>query len=221
MTPELEKEIRILGLLDQLAHELGNDPVLADKMALRMETSAGGRKLRDTLIRRRSEQSYYNSEYAAALKPYLDNIEEANPVIFSKASFGGKVAIRTIYLRVYQAWLFLMDHDADALKYRGLKDRYEITQNPHDVRIRKKERMPVTLPAKIQAEQHDDIRALQERIDEFLTKEMETEMQVFEQNKLSLSEESIDIIKDSLTGLEGITFKVEKNLVKILRQKLS
>lgn len=219
MTPELEKEIRILGLLDQLAFELGSDAALAERMAARMETSAGGRKLRNLIINRRAEQSYYKEEFALALKPYLDAIETSNPVLFLKASFGN-IAIRTIYLRVYQSWLWLMDHHADKEKYKELKSRFEIQQNKHDVRIRRKTSVAdVTLVGTTQSEQHDDLVPLQNRIDEFLRKEMVLEHELFEENNLSLNQESIDVILDSLAGLEGIIAKVEKNCVKILRRK--
>lgn len=219
MTPAQEKELKVLGLIDQLAFELKDDARLADVIADRLEVSTNGRVLRDVLVRRRAEQSYYKQAYAEALKPYLDNIEEQNPILFSKASFPN-TAIRTIYLRVYQAWLWLMDHHADRDKYRALRTRFEIVQSKYDVRIRRKNVVNVQLPGAVRDEKYDDLLPLQNRITEFLTKPMTQEMELFEQNNLSLSEADQEVISDSLAGLEGVTAKVERNLVKILRKKI-
>lgn len=219
MTPELEKEIRILGLLDSLAYELGDNSALAEKMAARMECTQGGRKLRQVIMNRRGELSYYSEDYAMALKPYLDNIDNANPVLFLRSSFSN-IAVRTIYLRVYQAWLWLIDHHPDKAKYLELRSRYVIQQNKHDVRIAAKRTAPAELFGKVQSDAYDDVLPIQNKIDEFLRKEMTQEMEIFEQKNMSLSPESMDLILDSLTGLDGIIAKVEPNCVKILRKKV-
>ena len=221
----IEKELRVLLLVEQLARELKGDIELQDRVAEKLGSSMAGKELRSVLLQRRAAQAYYNEEYAEALKPSLDQMIASGiktTIEFSLANYPNK-SVRTIYLSVYQAWQYLRDHDENKLLYADLYNKTQITQNSRfGVRIRPIEtRAPVMRSVPVD-ERLDDILFLQNSITDAINKavaEQTIEFAIiFEKKNLSLSEESQNTIKDSLAGLEGITVITTEHSVKIARR---
>lgn len=220
----LDKEIQVLALMDQLNLLLRGDLDLQDKVAERLETGGTGRDLRNVVLRRRASLSYYNEDYAMQLKPYLNRMIESDctaPIEFPKHKYPG-TALRTIYLRVYQAWQYLRDHDAEKAKYIELWGKCQITQPRTGIRIiaKKSRHDELTLVGVEIEEKLDDILPLLNEIETAITTQVSQKTIVFEKNKLSLSPESIEKIRDSMLDVEGITAIVEPNRIKILKSPL-
>ena len=126
--------------------------------------------------------------------------------------------MRTLYLRIYQGWLWLNDNHPDKQKYIELKAASQIVQRPRvGVRIKRKGTVDTPLKGEEVEERFDDINRLQNLITEFLETPIEQDS-IFEQKNLSLSADNIDKIKDGLAGITGVISIVETNRVKILRK---
>lgn len=215
---QVNSELAVLAHMEAINKLLQGNPQLRDAVAEKLESGNLGRELREVVARRKAALSYYTEEHGEQLRPWLDKfIADGKPLEFKLAHYPN-TALRTLYLRIYQGWLWLNDNHPDKQKYIELKASTQIVQRPKvGVRIRRKGAVDMPLHGEEVAEKYDDINKLQNQITEFLEQPLEHDS-IFEQKNLSLSDEQINLIKDSLVGITGVTSIVEVNRVKILRK---
>lgn len=215
---QVNKELAVLAHMEAINKLLQGDEHLRDAVAEKLESGTLGKELRAVVSQRRAALSYYTEEHAEQIRPWLDkHIEDGKPVEF-KLSHYPNTALRTLYLRIYQGWLWLNDNHPDKQKYIELKAASQIVQRPRvGVRIKRKGTVDTPLKGEEVEERFDDINRLQNLITEFLETPIEQDS-IFEQKNLSLSADNIDKIKDGLAGITGVISIVETNRVKILRK---
>lgn len=222
MSPEVSKEIEVLALLDRLSYLLKDDPVVKERVSEQMSTSHTGRTLREIILQRRAHQFYYNKDEAEKLRKYLDAMIASNcasPIHFPPTP---RHSIRTLYLRIYQAWQWLRDQDENKQVYRDLYDKCAITQDRvRGVRIVPKQTSTGELNGFIaeDSESTDSLARIQIGITEALeTPQTEPVAIIYEKSNLTLDDDQVAAIKDTLAGLEGITLMIDKTSIKIMRR---
>jgi len=207
--------------LAELQKLLGNDQALADAMAEKLETMPVGIQMRSILMRKRKDLSYYNKPCADALRPILDRMIESREAQEFHISDYPHMSVRTIYLKIYQAWLWLIDHDDPDQKYANLKRDTKIPQKTAYVRIIFKDSIGSigTLHAHPVNLDMDHIGKLQAKISDFLDMAI-TEDTMFDEKKLSLTDEQLATIRDSVAGIpESMAkFMIEPTRIRILRR---
>jgi hypothetical protein len=116
----------------------------------------------------------------------------------------------------------LMDRHPDLslrTRYANLKRDTKISQMKHAVRIRFRNAVGENLIAENVNEDMDGIMKLQKKISDFLELDITQDTMLDEKN-LSLSDEQIDAIKDSLAGIpeDRIKLIVDSSRLRILRK---
>ena len=222
MPTEINKEIAVLSHLTEIQKLLAGDQNLADNLADKLEVLAVGKDLRSILMSRRVELSYYNEKCGYELMPILDRMLDTKmPQEFKTTTHIG-MSVRTLYLKVYQPWLWLMDRHPDLnlrARYANLKRDTKISQMKHAVRIRFRNAVGENLVAENVNEDMDGIMKLQKKISDFLDLDITQDTMLDEKN-LSLSDEQIDAIKDSLAGIpeDRIKLIIDSSRLRILRK---
>lgn len=219
MEEEIDKEIAILSLLRKVNELLGNNQNLADSVSEKLDLLPEGAKMRGMLINKRRDQSYYKESYAKLLYPVLDSMIEHHRDVDFKLINNPGVSLRTLYLRVYQSWLWIMDNTNDP-KYRKLYEESKISQIK-DVGVRIKYRgEPDSMNHEILTEKPDNLLAIQAKIDAFLAQDI-TKDTLFDsdgEGALSLSEEQITRIQEGLAGIPNLTVRIESSRIRIMRK---
>lgn len=219
---EINKEIAVLSHLSEIQKLLAGDQNLADNLADKLEVLSVGKDLRSLLMSRRTELSYYNEKCGLELMPILDRmIETKLPQEFKTSTHIG-MSVRTLYLKVYQPWLWLIDKHPNLeyrTRYSNLRRDTKISQMKSAVRIRYRNAVGENLIADIVNENLEGIVKLQKRISDFLELDITQDTMLDEKN-LSLSDEQIDAIKDSLAGIPEDKLKliVDHSRLRILRK---
>lgn len=210
----INKEIAILSLMQDIHKLLGTDAALASSVAEKLDTLEAGRNLRKMLVTRRADQPYYNERSGLALKPILDSIIETRNAYELRLADNPRLTVRTLYLKVYQAWLWLIDNHTDRDKYAQLKAECQIQQRPNSG-VRIIYRVGAIVGSAVLPEL-DDLNKLQNKITKFIEEPIETD-KMFEQDKLSLNPEQIELLSTSLRSIPDVRFNITASKVKILR----
>jgi hypothetical protein len=221
MSPELSPESKLLAHFEEIHKILGTNEALAESAAEMLERSPTTAGLRRALNKaQRSSLSYYKEKYAVALIPILDKLEqEQKPLFFLLSDFEPRISMRTLYLRIYQGWHWLMDYHPDKARFLRLWGDSVITcLRGKGVRIAPEAWTDIELKP------HEDKKSmltaaqLQRYISEAIEKEVTEPTIVLENNELSLTDDEIESIKDSLAGLPSITAIIEAHRIKILKK---
>jgi hypothetical protein len=218
----INKEIAVLSHLTEIQRLLAGDQNLANELADKLEVLSVGKDLRGLLMSRRSELSYYNEKCGMELAPILEQMLQSRLPQEFKVSTHPGMSVRTLYLKVYQPWLWLMDKHPDPVsraKYSNLRRDTKISQMKHAVRIRFRNAVGDNLVPDAVNEDMDGIMKLQKKISDFLEMDITQDTMLDEKN-LSLSQEQMDGIKDSLAGIpeDRVKLIVESSRLRILRK---
>lgn len=217
MPPEINKDVAVLSLLDDVIKLLGNDVALAERVQQKLEYIPRASSLRKIIVGKRGDQPYYGEKHALALKPVLDDIIATRTPRQFLVAHHPRTSIRTIYLKIYQSWLWLIDNHPEKEKYAKLKEETSLIQRDSGVRIMfKADDLIALVPEEINPAM-DNLQKLQNKITEFLEMDITTDI-LFDEKKLSLTEDQINVIKDSLAGLPNVVINIEPNRVRILRK---
>ena len=217
MSDAINKEIAILSHLQEIHKLLGTDSELANNVAVKLETLDVGNSVRSLLMGNRAKQPYYTEKCALALQPILDHIYDTKEAWEFKCADNPALTVRTMYLKVYQSWLWLCDKHPQKEKYRELKGKTMIAQRRGiGVRIYFRDTAEALQGSKVDLT-FDNFSKLQNEITKFLEQEL-TQSALFDRDGLSLSEEQINDIKDSLAGTDVTKVIVETSRVRILRK---
>lgn len=222
MNADLSPESKLLAHFEEINKILGTNATLADLAIQQLETSPTSVTLRRAMTKmQRTSLSYYKEKYALALIPILKQVHETQkPLYFLLSDFEPKISIRTLYLRIYQGWRWLMDYHADKDFYTSLWSANKIKMLPgKGVAIMPEEYIEVNLSPHESSKSLFTAAQLQRHITEAIEKPVTEPTIVYEQTDLSLTEDEISSIKDSLAGITNIVSIVESHRIKILKQQ--
>jgi hypothetical protein len=220
MSAELSPESKLLAHFEEIHKILGTNSTLADVAVQALEASPTAVTLRRAMTKmQRNSLSYYKEKYALALVPILQKLaEDKKPLYFLLTDFEPRISLRTLYLRVYQGWRWLMDFHPEREFYAKLWAENKIRMMPgKGISIAPEEHIEVEL------KMHTDVKStltagqLQRHISDAIEKPVTEPTIVYEQNELSLSDDEIMTIEASVAGITGITAIVEAHRIKILK----
>lgn len=214
-----DPKVEIQLLLQRIQELVVQNPGAAEEIALATNAIPAARSVRSLLMKNREKISYYSEEWGKAIKPVLDTmIATRNPQHFYLKDFPN-LAKKTLYLRIYNSWLWLIDNqDPDGI-YQKLKNETEISQAyATGIRIEFKDTAPAVMPAAPVNVSLDSIFKLQNKISEFLEKPLDHDM-MFDEKGLSLNQEQIESIEAGLPPKSPPKFNwiVEHDRVRIMR----
>lgn len=193
-----------------------------EKITITYPNQALAAQVVDILVRkkpvgwsRRSYSSYFREEYALWIKRELDIMDEdKKPRAFPYSQWKNSTP-NTIYLRINQAWHYLMEYmDTDG-KYKKLWHQIKISRVRHyGVTLEFKEianDMPmgeVFVPRK-------DVCKWKRTIDDYL--EDDSKIKPLHISNLILTPEEVKTVTAELSDLSTIQFSVRHNEIKIIK----
>lgn len=163
-----------------------------------------------------SNASYYNIKYAKHIQPFVDKaIASKQDMVFLYSQYP-QLSAKTLYLRINQSLLFLVDClDDDTLKYQQYKNMTECKIEP-GIGLRftyllmyQNDGMPDPIMVSPQSKSF----IWREKIDLFLDDPKSTELFI---DKLLLTPDQIDDVRASLI-LDGIISSVNAHHIKIIK----
>lgn len=159
-----------------------------------------------------SRPSYYGEGNAMELKPRLDEIITSREDIEFRFEDFPRLNRQTLYLKVYWAWVWLMEHADKEGRYRTLRNDTELSKRRSGVRI-----TFVANHTALHAVKVKDISkpAFRTKIDDFLIDGKEGE--TLELTKISLSADEVANLKEMLTGIENLVWIVTGTRIKIMK----
>lgn len=213
---QFNKELTILAHVEAIHKLLENDTALAESIGEKIESLKIGKRIRNVLMVNRKKLSYYNEKCALELAPILDEvIETRKPKEFKLADHPG-MSVRTIYLRVYQSWSWLIDNHEKKEQYAILKRDTRLTDRPN-VRIYFKS-SEALVPSDINVKMDGFVKT-QNKINDFLALDIKEDT-MFDERDLSLTTEQMEDVKNSLMGLpeDKIKIIIDPTRIRILRR---
>lgn len=209
-----------VDILREISIQMQKDPVMRQRA---MKILAGDAKqdvIRAVLWSKATNVPYYKEHFAREIQPYLDKmIVDRKPLEWQYASFP-RMRKSTLYHKIYQAFLWLCDCDANAPKYVQLKSETEISRAfKTGVRIifTNQARNDSAAPVEVNENEQPDDRTprWRSRIDEFLSNgEVGT---VLHLTRLHLTDEDVLELNMQLGMLHGVMFRVTRDEVKIIK----
>jgi len=217
MSEETNKDIAVLSLLTDLNKLLDGDANLMARVKDKLNLLPVNANVSKVMLTKRAKQSYYSERFALELKPTLDALIEKHEPVQFLVSEHPNLTVRTLYLKLYQPWQWLMDFHPDKAKYRQLKQETIIQQKAnHSVRILFESQLTTLTPKPIDANV-DNFVKLQNKITEFLMMPIDKD-QMFDERKCSLNDDQMALIRESLVGLPNIANIIEPSRVRIMRK---
>lgn len=203
---------QLLSLLPRLPEE-NRARVMA--AATGIDTAAPRRGLSN----KERSMPYYKEKYGMALKPTLDQLiaDPSYDAVFLFANFPS-LKKNTLYLSIYQGWLWLIGKADPDKRYRRLKEACEIRRNAAGFIIQRK-----VNNVKTEFKKPDIIRKTEapkptswlQQVEDYL--ESGEEGKPFKLEKLTMSAEEVDSLKASLSQLTNVKFVIETHCIKLLK----
>lgn len=176
-----------------------------------------------------SNLPYYNEKSALELLPYLERLEEdsSKKVSFNAAKLSVKAS--TLYHKINQSWLWLMDHHENRVKWKELRTQFSLCKENLNVVIKARTTGISILNAGIleedtRASLPDSISNLDTNWRKVLIAYVEDSPNgspPLELNGINLSMEDLDSMAIWLGGIDEVvaTISLTKNKIKIVKNR--
>lgn len=214
-----DPKVEIQLLMARIHELIQQNPDAANEIALATDAIPAAKNIRSLLMKNREKLSYYNEEWAKAIKPTLDKLIETRiPQHFYLKDFPG-ISKQTLFLRIYNSWLWLRDNQDPEGKYQKLWDETELSKAySTGVRISPRDATPAVITSAPVNVALDSIAKLQNKITEFLEMALERDC-IFDEKGLSLTSEQIEAVEQGLPPKNPPKFNyiIEPNRVRIMR----
>lgn len=210
-------EDKTLEYVRELAIQIQKDPSQRGRV-LKLLTGDSNAAIARLLSIRKHNMPYYKAHFAMELKFILDRmIQSRRTQEFRYIDFP-RLSKHSLYLKVYQSFLYLIDHADPDGEYIKLRNDTEIFKSENGVRIRcvNKDRAPLNV-----AEEVDDaappLPPWRVKIDGFLQNGKVGEKLIID--KLSLTTEQVEDLQTLLQEVDGVLFKLEPHRVLLVKPR--
>ena len=165
---------------------------------------------------------YYRERFALELKVVLDEmIQEAEANIFEDREFFYSsfptLSHNTLYLRVNQSKLYLVNKLDSENKYKRFLELVAITREKSGIRLSyNRDVLHPAVPLKANKVMPIEQQTItwKVKLDEFLSSD---KAGVFELDKLALDDDDIEVITNSLSQLNNVIYSIKNDKIRIVR----
>lgn len=162
--------------------------------------------------------SYYKREAALELIPTLDAmIDDKKAKRFRYERFA-HLSKKSLYLKINQSWLFIIDYMDDDKRYLKLRQQTKISEDK-DIGVTILFRAPGGEAGMVAESPEDGETSFTPKwrkdLEKYIKEGKADEM--FHKKNLALTAEDIDWVYSSLGGLDGIVFKVNPREIRVIK----
>lgn len=216
----MPEDTKTLEYVRELAIQLANDPAQRGRV-MKILAGDGTSTLARLLKQRNHNMPYYKSHFAQEIKFVLDRmIANKRTQEFRYVDYP-RLSKHSLYLKVYQSFLWLIDFQDPDGAYITLRNQVDIKKCPQGVRIKHVNSDPS--PLNVAEEVDETVEIIPEwrtKMDDFIEKAAHGEKLVLDKLKLKpeeveeLTEQSIKLMREY-----GILMKVSETRIVIVKPR--
>lgn len=212
-------EDKTLAYIKELAIQIQKDPSARGRI-IKALSGNPNKDIARLLSIRQHNMPYYKEQFANEIKPVLDRMMLSKKAQEFKYATFPRLSKHSLYLKLYQAFLWLIDHDDPDGKYITLRQDIEIFKATEGVRMRfiNRDKTLLNNATEIEDEAAKPKPNWQLKIDDFIANSKQGEKLIIDRN-LALTDEEVNDVRVQLTGLEGILSKVESGRILLVKPK--
>lgn len=210
---------KTVELLREISIQISKDPSARERMIRAISGDTKQAVLRATVGLRGNSLPYYKEHYALELQPYLDMMIAQQKAIEFKYANYKHLGKKTLRLKIYQAFLYLVDNLDPSGKYFELKNQTMVLLKQHGVRISFVDKIKIPLHGAIVEDDEAGSGRVtpfwKDKVDEFVsTAPVGEKLRIA---GLKLSDTEVAELEASFVGITGVIARITNSKIELFK----